>query len=341
MAPAMAPMTGIARRLLGGRSRRRMRWARSHLVIWTSVALIAALVAVLLWPVSRRLIAPSVVTVAAAGDMACDPADPDLKPAGEPPGDRCRHRSVSDLAVAMDPDYLVALGDVQYEVPTGEAFRTVYGPSWGRLRNRTVPVFGNQEYKVQDASSFTAYFGDRVRDPRGYWSEDIGQWHLVVLNSNCSAVAGGCGTGSPQQTWLATDLADADARCVIAAWHHPRWSNGIAGPDDRTADLFRTLYEYRVELVLSGHDAHYERFGPLNGDGKADEKGVRQFVVGTGGQVHYRPEIPPVGAPASAYTDFDHHGFLALTLRPDSFEWGFHPLEGPATVEDEGEARCG
>jgi hypothetical protein len=336
----MAPMTGVVRRMLGGRSRRRMRWARRHLVLWTSAALVVALLAVMLWPMSSRLIAPSVVTVAAAGDMACDPADPDLKPPGEPPGDRCRHQSVSDLAVAMNPDYLLALGDVQYEVPTGESFRTVYGPSWGRLRDRTVPVFGNQEYKVQDASSFTAYFGDRIRDPRGYWSEEIGQWHLVVLNSNCSAAAGGCGIGSPQQTWLAADLAANDARCVVAAWHHPRWSNGIAGPDDRTADLYRTLYEHRVELVLSGHEAHYERFGPLDPEGKPDEKGVRQFVAGTGGQAHYRPDIAPVGAPASEYTDFDHHGVLGLTLRPDSYEWGFHPLEGETAVEDEGEARC-
>ncbi|MEU8656676.1 metallophosphoesterase family protein [Actinoplanes philippinensis] len=335
-------MTGIVRRLLGERSRRRMRWARRHLVLWTSAALVVALVAVLLWPAGRRfIIAPSVVTVVAAGDMACDPADPDLKPPGEPPGDRCRQQSVSDIAIALDPDYLLALGDVQYEVPTGEAFRTVYGPSFGRLRDRTVPVFGNQEYKVQDASSFTAYFGERVRDPRGFWSEEIGQWHLVVLNSNCSGVAGGCGYGSPQQAWLAADLAATGDRCVIAAWHHPRWSSGIGGSDERTADLFRTLYEHQVELVLSGHDAHYERFDPMNPEGRPDDKGVRQFVVGTGGQAHYRPELAPAaGAVKGDYTDYDHHGVLKLTLRPDSYRWAFHPLEAEDTVEDVGEAPC-
>lgn len=335
-------MIGIVRRLLGGRSRRRMRWARRHLILWTSAALVVALVAVLMWPAGRRfIIAPSVVTVVAVGDMACDPADPDLKPAGEPPGDRCRQKSVSDLAVAVDPDYLLALGDVQYEVPTREAFRTVYGPSYGRLRNRTVPVFGNQEYKVQDASSFKTYFGDRVRDPRGFWSEEIGQWHLVVLNSNCSAVSGGCARGSPQQSWLAADLAAAGDRCVIAAWHHPRWSSGLAGSDDRTADLFRTLYDNQVELVLSGHDAHYERFAPMNPDGQRDDEGVRQFVVGTGGQAHYRPELPPVaGAVKGEYVDYDHHGVLSLTLRPASYQWGFRPLEASETLVDEGSANC-
>jgi 3',5'-cyclic AMP phosphodiesterase CpdA len=273
--------------------------------------------------------------------MACAPDDPNLKRTGRAEGDNCRHRAVSDLAVALNPTLLVGLGDFQYELPTSLGYRTVYGPSWGRLRERTVPVYGNQEYKVQDASSFKIYFGDRVRDPRGFWSEEIGQWHLVVLNSNCSAVSGGCATGSPQQTWLAADLAAAGDRCVIAAWHHPRWSSGLAGSDARTADLFRTLYDHQVELVLSGHDAHYERFAPMNPDGRTDDKGVRQFVVGTGGQAHYRPELPPVaGAVKGEYADYDHHGVLALTLGPTSYQWGFRPLEASETVEDEGSANC-
>jgi hypothetical protein len=194
---------------------------------------------------------------------------------------------------------------------------------------------------VQDANTFTAYFGDRIRDPRGYWSEEIGRWHLVVLNSNCSAVAGGCGTGSPQQTWLARDLSDNSRRCVIAAWHHPRWSSGLAGPDSRTADLFRTLYDHRVELVLSGHEADYERFGPLSPDGKADARGVRQYVAGTGGQAHYRPAVAaPAGRPVSEFADYDHHGVLQLDLAPDSWSWRFHALEADPPVEDRGQASC-
>jgi len=333
-------MTGAG--MTGAGLRRRMRWARRHPAVWLATTMVVALAALLLWPVSRRLVSGAdTVTVVAVGDMACDPADPDMRRNTRETGDRCRHQAVSDLAVAVEPDALLALGDLQYEVPTSESYRTVYGPSYGRLRARTIPVFGNQEYKVPEAASFIAYFGDRIRDTLGYWSQDVGRWHVVVLNSNCAAVAGGCGLGSPQQSWLQSDLAANGRRCVLAAWHHPRWSNGIAGDDDRTAALFLTLYRYRVDLVLSGHDADYERFGPLNADGTPDEQGVRQFVVGTGGQAHYHPETPPgTPGPAGAFVDYDHHGILELTLRPESYRWRFRPLEGAGPVEDEGQASC-
>lgn len=314
-----------------------------------TIAVFVVLVLVLVWLLSRCSTAPDTVRVAAVGDMACDPDDPDYATGAR---DRCRHRQVSDLAVALDPEAFLGLGDFQYELPAAEAYRTVYGPTFGRLFDRTVPVYGNQEYKVQDANSFTAYFGDRIRDTRGYWSQDLGRWHLVVLNSNCSAVAGGCGKGSPQESWLAADLAAAESRCVLAAWHHPRWSTGIAGPDARTADLFRTLYDHKVELVLSGHEAHYERFAPLDAAGRPDPLGVRQYVVGTGGQAHYRPAAPDdardengdptvrAGIPASDFADYDHHGVLELELRPDSWSWVFHQVGTGDPVVDAGSASC-
>lgn len=318
----------------------------------TAVALLAVLVLVLGWSMSRCSTGPDTVLVVAVGDMACDPADPDLAPPGAEPGDRCRHQAVSDLAVALRPAFLLGLGDFQYELPTSEAYRTVYGPSFGRLRAQTVPVYGNQEYRVQDAGTFTAYFGDRIRDTRGYWSQELGRWHLVVLNSNCGAVVGGCGVGSPQQEWLAQDLAAHDNRCVLAAWHHPRWSNGLAGKDARTAALYSTLYDHGVELVLSGHEADYERFGPLDPDGHPDVRGVRQFVVGTGGQAHYRPEAAagvhdeqgatavPAAGPVGEFVDYDHHGVLELELDPGGWRWRFHPLQAASAVTDEGAGSC-
>ncbi|GAB1640545.1 metallophosphoesterase [Krasilnikovia sp. MM14-A1259] len=315
------------------------RGRRGRAVLALAVVLLLALVALL----SRCSTTPDTIRVVAVGDMACDPDDPDFATGAH---DHCRQKQVSDLAVALHPDVLLGLGDFQYELPTSQAYRTVYGPSFGRLMSRTVPVFGNQEYKVQDANSFTAYFGKQVKDPNGYWSQDIGRWHLVVLNSNCSAVAGGCGKGSPQQSWLDNDLKSTDRECVIAAWHHPRWSSGIGGPDPRTADLFRTLYEHRVELVLSGHDADYERFAPLDPDGKKDPLGVRQYVVGTGGQAHYRPDpvqdtTPGAKAarPIGEFADFDHHGVLDLQLKPDSWSWSFRAV-GVGNPLDKGEQRC-
>lgn len=327
---------------------------RTLLVALVLLALLAGAATLALGdsPLSPLQIGVRTVRVVAVGDMACDPTDPDNDPAAGRPGDNCRQKAVSDLAVGLHPDILLGLGDFQYELPTSAAYRTVYGPSYGRLRDRTVPVFGNQEYKVQDAKVFTEYFGARVVDPRGYWSQEIGQWHLVVLNSNCGAVAGGCAAGSPQQIWLAQDLADNDRPCVVAAWHHPRFSNGIGGVDTRTADLFRTLYDHRVELVLSGHDADYERFGPLDPDGHPDKRGVRQLVVGTGGQAHYRPGTADnardergdlrvrVGEPTSEFVDYDHHGVLELVLNPRSWQWRFHPLQGERPVTDTGEGTC-
>lgn len=318
-------------------------WAKKRRVLGAAM-LILVLAAAAAWPVSRYVGGPGTVRLVAAGDMACDPADPDLHRDTRAQGDHCRHRAVSDLAVALDPAVLLGLGDFQYELPTADAYRKIYDPSFGRLRDRTVPVFGNQEYKIQDAVTFTEHFGDRILDERGYWSQDIGRWHLVVLNSNCAAVAGGCGPGSPQQSWLAEDLSGNDRNCVLAAWHHPRWSTGIAGPDARTDALYRTLVRHRVELVLSGHEADYERFAPLGPDGKPAADGVRQFVVGTGGQAHYQPDRAGPGAhaqgPASEFADFAHHGVLELELSTNAYEWRFHPLEGPAPVTDRGRETC-
>lgn len=327
------------------------RWAKRRRTR-AALALFVVLVLVLLWLLSRCSPEPDTIRVVSVGDIACDPDDPDFTRNARADGDHCRHQAVSDLAVALNPAVFLGLGDYQYELPAAEAYRTVYGPSFGRLLSRTVPVYGNQEYKVQDANTFTAYFGDRIQDPRGYWSQNVGKWHMIVLNSNCAAVAGGCGSGSPQQSWLEQDLKTNDRRCVIAAWHHPRWSTGIAGPDLRTADLFGTLYKYKVELVLSGHEAHYERFPPLDPAGKLDEKGVRQFVVGTGGQAHYEPDpadaardergnpIVRTGGPGSQFADYDHHGVLELELAPDSYRWKFHPLEADQPVTDNGEQTC-
>jgi hypothetical protein len=322
------------------------RFRESVVALVLAVELVLGLVsAMALVILTRGPTGPVTIRMVAAGDMACDPDDPDFLARSDAEGDHCRQDDVSTIAAELEPNLFLGLGDYQYELPTRDAYRDVYGPSWGRLRKQTVPVLGNQEYKVHDATTFRDYFGDRVRDPRGYWSQDVGSWHLVVLNSNCSSVAGGCGLGSPQQVWLDADLAKTRKHCVLAAWHHPRWSSGIVGPDDRTKELFRTLYNHGVEMVLSGHEADYERFGPLDPSGKPDPAGVRQFVVGTGGQAHYEPvpeDSPWRGTttvPRSEYVDYNHHGVLELDLGPGRWQWRFHALD--AEVADQGEGRCG
>lgn len=326
----------------GGNRTAARQWKRwLGLVILIVVIVIAILL--LLRACAKEV--PESVTVVAAGDMACDAKDPAMKKKNRDMN-QCRFKEVSDIAVSIQPDALLGLGDYQYEVPKSEAYQEIYGPTWGRLRSITLPALGNQELKVHEANTFREYFGDRSGPPEAYWSTELARWHVVVLNSNCTVVIGGCGSDSPQQLWLADDLAANDSQCTLAIMHHPRWSTGISGPDGRTADLYRTLYEGGVDLVLSGHEADYERFDQLDPDGNPDPAGVRQFVVGTGGQAVYRPEQG--AAPwrnqgvliKSQYADFEHHGVLALQLDPASYSWAFHSLDTKDPVTDSGTTAC-
>jgi hypothetical protein len=313
---------------------------------WVQIGLTVALILVALWLFrSCGEDVPDDVTVVAAGDMICDPKDPAMTD-GLPNGDDCRFQEVSDMAMELKPYALLGLGDYVYEVPKAETFNTLYDKSWGRLRDRTLPALGNQELKVHEANTFRDYFGDRSGPETGYWSTQVGRWHVVVLNSNCTVVIGACSEGSPQQEWLANDLAKNPNQCTLALMHHPRWSTGLAGPDGRTQDLYQTMYDNGVDLVLSGHEADYERFGRLDPAGKSDPAGVRQFVVGTGGQAVYAPEegVAPWrnkgNLIASEYRQTEFHGFLQLDLHPDGYEWAYHALNSDERVLDSGAEQC-
>ncbi len=314
------------------------RKAKRRVLISLVVGVVLALAIVLL---VRACVGdkPDVVRAVAVGDMVCDPNDP-----GQGGAKTCKAQEVSNVAVALHPDAFFGLGDYVYEVPKSDTYRDQYDPSYGRLKDITVPAIGNQEYKVHDANTFRTYFGGRAGPQQGYWSTEFGKWHVVVLNSNCTVVVGGCKEGSPQQKWLAQDLQDSKDHCTVALMHHPRWSTGLGGPDGRLQDLFATLAANHVELVLSGHEADYERFAALNADGAPDPSGTRQFVVGTGGQVVYEPgegDAPwrnKGRTVSSEFRDFSQHGVLELTLRPDSYDWSFHTLDG--TVLDKGSGQC-
>ena len=167
---------------------------------------------------------------------------------------------------------------------------------------------------------------------------------MVVLNTNCTVVEGGCGPESPQRAWLEDDLAANAGRCILAYGHHPRWSNGIAGPNNLIDSLFKTMLEGRVSVYLSGHESDYERFAPLNNRHEPDPQGVRQFVVGTGGQSLYDPAtgdaawrdtFDPIPA---EFFDATHHGFLDLTLGDGTYGWSFVTDTGGVT--DSGVAAC-
>jgi acid phosphatase type 7 len=311
---------------------------------WLAWLLIVAGLAVLVLALVRACTPPTAIRVIAVGDMACSPVDPRYNH-GQGEQGECQAQTVSDAAVAAAPDVLLGLGDYQYEVASESDWQAAYAPSWGRLKDITIPTIGNQELKVHKANSYRAFFGDRIVPDPGYASYDIGSWHVVVLNTNCTVVEGGCGPESPQVAWLRDDLAANAGRCILATGHHPRWSNGIAGPDNRVDALWAALVDHRATIYLSGHEADYERFPALDKGHRPDPQGVRQFVVGTGGQSLYEPQegdaswrdtFTPI---ASEVFDATHHGFLELTLDDGSYTWQFIAANGD--VVDAGSAPCG
>jgi hypothetical protein len=225
------------------------------------------------------------------------------------------------------------LGDNAYPNGAETDYATYYAPTWGRHKARTRPVPGNHEYNTPGAAGYFGYFGAAAGDPStGYYSYDLGGWHIIALNSNLAANA-----GSPQEQWLRADLAGSQARCTLAYWHHPRFSSGTThGNSILMRDLWQALYEYDAELVLSGHEHNYERFAPQTPDGAADpSKGIREFVAGTGSNSAY-----PFGAPkANSEVRFNSGpGVLKLTLYPDRYEWQFIPVSG--SFRDSGSGSC-
>ena len=273
--------------------------------------------------------------IAAAGDIACDPSSSDYD-RGRGTTSECRELATAGLLTAGRYGAVLTLGDNQYDTGAYAAYRVSYGSSWGRVRSITKPAPGNHEYETSGASGYFRYFGKAAGSQgRGYYSFDLGAWHLISLNSNCWAI-GGCGKGSPEERWLRRDLTTHRTACTLAYWHHPRFSSGLHGSSTATAAFWQDLYAGGADVVLSGHDHDYERFAPLAPSGKVDPaRGIREFVVGTGGRSHYGFVSIQPGSQARDSTSF---GVLALTLRPTGYDWRFVPAVGSYT--DRGSASC-
>lgn len=284
----------------------------------------------------RSFFTGDAVTVAAVGDIACDPASESFE-RGEGTLDNCRQQYVADLVAQGGADVFLPLGDIQYEEGTPEQFSRSYDPSFGRYLNITYPIVGNHEYLTVDAAGYYGYFGERAGDPeKGYYSFDLGAWHVVALNSNCSEV-GGCEPGSPQERWLRADLAANPSRCTLAYMHHPRFSSGHHGNNNELEAFWSALHDFGTEIVLSGHDHIYERFAPQTADGAFDpESGIRQFIVGTGGKNH--TEIEAI-KPHSELQHSGTYGLLELVLEAERYRWTFVPEAGQRFT-DSGSENC-
>jgi hypothetical protein len=236
-----------------------------------------------------------------------------------------------------NPGTVMALGDLAYPNGTADDFRC-YDKTWGRVKDRTRPAVGNHEFHSSGAAYYFEYFGAAAGDPKtGYYSYELGTWHVVVLNSECKEV-GGCAAGSPEEKWLRADLAAHPGGCTLAYFHKPRFSSGLTHGDDPEMTAFwQALYDFDAELVLNGHDHDYERFAPQDPHGKADPKrGIREFVVGTGGKSHRQWGLHK---PNSEVRNNDTFGALKLTLKPGGYEWKFLPEAGKAFT-DEGSGSC-
>jgi hypothetical protein len=236
-----------------------------------------------------------------------------------------------------NPGTVMALGDLAYPNGTPEDFKC-YDRTWGRVKDRTRPAVGNHEFHSAGATYYFRYFGAAAGDPKtGYYSYELGSWHVVVLNSECKEI-GGCQAGSPQEKWLREDLAKHHTDCTVAYLHKPRFSSGLNHGDDlEVTPLYQALYDYNAELVIAGHDHDYERFAPQDPNGKADPKrGLREFVVGTGGKSHR--EFGPQ-KPNSEARNNDAYGVLKLTLKPAGYDWKFLPEAGK-TFTDAGSDSC-
>ena len=253
-----------------------------------------------------------------AGDIAmCDALEP--------------ARQTGQLLATIGGD-VFTLGDNAYFSGSTREYRDCYDPTWGRERFRTHPVPGNHEYDGASAAApYFAYFGTQAGTPGlGYYSFELGAWKIIALNSNLSPTE-----SSPQGVWLRNELAANRLKCTLAYWHHPLFTSSQNGPQNFTRDFWRQLYAAGVDVVLNGHDHTYERVDLQDPNGQLDRaRGIREFVVGTGGAPLYQF---PVNA-ANSQAKVRAFGVLKLTLNSDSYDWQFLQVGGG--VGDQGSTQC-
>lgn len=258
----------------------------------------------------------------------------DIAQCGAQTAEQSAAAQTASLIQASAYAVVYTLGDNTYPNGAIEEFQSCYDPTWGAFKDRTYPCSGNHDYGTLDAAGYFEYFGNRAGPSRrGYYSYDLGNWHIVALNSNINAQV-----GSPQEKWLRSDLAShAQSRCLLAYWHHPVFSSSAAhGNDPKMAEIWQTLGEFGADVALVGHDHGYERFSPQRSDATLDANGIRQFVVGTGGASFYSFAAPQPNSEVRIENAF---GVLRFTLREASYDWLFIPVD-PTKPIDSGHAEC-
>jgi hypothetical protein len=323
---AMTPRhTSLGRVLLAG----------AAVLVAAAVAAPAASGGRLAQPAGAR--AASDPVIAAAGDIACDPTDPSFN-SGNGTSSHCRELATSNLVLADSSiSQVLVVGDSQDYCGGYRAYQQAFAPSWGRFLDRIRPVPGNHDYWTSGgtdcathAAGFFKYYGAAAGDSRGDHAWNVGAWHIIALNGNCSEV-GGCGATSPQGTWLKSHLGSA--RCTLAYWHQPYYT-GAAKPVSAYKPFWQILLGAHADVVLGGHVHTYARFAPQNLSAGVDRAhGMREFIVGTGGD--------SIGG-ALGSTNIESlkrsFGILKLTLHATSYDWRFVTVDG--TTVDSGTTAC-
>jgi 3',5'-cyclic AMP phosphodiesterase CpdA len=262
-------------------------------------------------------ITPTTETLVGAGDIAM-----------------CNEPGAAQTARLLDTiaGTVFAAGDLAYMQGSERNFRECYAPTWGRHRDRTYPVPGNHEYETPGAAAYFAYFGARAGMPgRGYYSYRLGAWLVLALDSNVPM-----GAGSPQYEWLRAELQANPTTCTLAYAHHPLFSSGPNGGSSRMRPVWDLLYQHGAEIVLTGDDHLYDRQAPQDPTGRYDPtRGIREFVVGTGGATLYQVVKPG----ANSEVRYSGWGVLKLTLAESSYSWEFIPVEG-GSFRDSGSGSC-
>lgn len=270
----------------------------------------------------------SAVTVAAVGDIACEPG-------AAVTATTCHQASVASAITASKPKSLWLLGDIQYLQGELGGFQQSFGPAFSAFSKIWRPAPGNHEYYTPGASGYYDFFGKAAGPSRrGYYSFDIGKWHVVSLNSNCDVID--CTTSGAELKWLKADLAKHKNRCTAAYWHHPYFSSGEHGNNSWDRPMWQALRNAHADLVLSGHDHDFEAFPRMSASGGLDSKhGLASFVVGMGGKSLY-----PFSAvvPHSAVRIADQFGFLELKLSADRYTWRYLTENRKSLAS--GKARC-
>jgi hypothetical protein len=286
--------------------------------------------------------------ITAVGDIACQSFS---QSDGE---GACRSDEVAALITDIAPDAFLALGDLQYSKGTLEEFQRVYDLQFGHLNPITMPAPGNHEYLTEGAQGYFDYFGDVAHGPQGYYSFNLGAWHIVSLNSQICRDDPGCGPGTPQYEWLADDLAaNSGVACTLAFQHHPtfdwrQWQKFVDPDDPRPnggsetemyLDMWRLMDGAGVDVMLVGHNHIYHRWAPQTADGTRDVNGIRQFTIGTGGRSLYPLGKKPQPANLLAVQN-KAFGVLKMTLHESGYDYEWVGLPTDPVFRDRGSVAC-